>query len=368
MPRPPVRRRGSGTPVSSRPHIYGMLPSDLAALLAAHGVEGELGDVRRLLAHVLFRGADDLLPSSPVSRRVRQAVAALTDRRPLELAERVVDPVDGFVKYLFRCLDGALFEAVRIPLHRRDRFSVCLSSQVGCAMRCAFCATGQLGFTRNLEPWEMVGAWLAVRRDAPGRVTGAVFMGQGEPLENYAAVIQAARVLSEPCGGRIAARAISISTVGFPATIRRYTREGHRFRLILSLNSAMAERRRQLMPVAGRVPLEELAQAVREHDAVAPGRQTIGWVMLSGVNTGGDEVDALRRLMADVRLRINLIDYNRVEGIDFSNASDRERNRFVDRLQVLRVPVVRRYSGGASCHAACGMLRGQAGAANWAAE
>jgi len=338
-----------------------MVPADLARLLSDHGVVGELGDIRRLLAYLIFCGGENLHPSSPVSRRVRQAVAALTERRPLEVVERVTDPVDGFVKYLFRATDGALFEGVRIPLHRQGRFTACLSSQVGCAMRCAFCATGQLGLTRNLETWEMVGSFLAMRRDAPGKVTGVVFMGQGEPLQNYDQVIQAARVLSEPCGGRIGSRAIGISTVGFPETVRRYTREGHRFRLIWSLNSAIEERRRQLMPVAGRSSLVDLAQAMREHDAQAPGRQTIGWVLLGGINTGADEVEALRRLLADMRLRINLIDYNPVDDLDFTNASDRERNLFFDRLQVLQVPVVRRYSGGASCHAACGMLRGRRG-------
>jgi 23S rRNA (adenine2503-C2)-methyltransferase len=349
--------------VSPRPHIYGMLPADLDRLLATHGIEGESGDVRRLLAYLIFHDGQDLRPSSPVSRRVRQAVAELTERRPLEVVERVADPVDGFVKYLFRSFDGAHFEGVRIPLHRPGRFTVCLSSQVGCAMACRFCATGQQGLTRNLEAWEMVGAWLAVRREAPGQVTGAVFMGQGEPLQNYDPVIQAAHVLSEPCGGRIGGRGIGISTVGFPETIRRYTREGHRFRLILSLNSAIEERRQQLMPVAGRVSLVDLAQAVREHDAVSPGRQTIGWVLLSGINTGADEVEALRELLVGVRLRINLIDYNEVDDIGFTNASDKERNQFFDRLQVLRVPVVRRYSGGASCHAACGMMRGRCGIA-----
>lgn len=342
-----------------RPHIYGFVPEQLSALLTHHGVDHELVDVRRLLAQQINRRPDDRRTASPVARRTREAVAALTERRTLQVLERVTDPDDRFVKYLFGAPDGATFEAVRIPLHKAGRFSVCLSSQVGCAMRCAYCATGQGGLVRNLAAWEMVAQWIAIRDEAPGRVTGAVFMGQGEPLQNYDAVVQAARVLSEPCGGSIAGRAISISTVGFPAVIRRYTREGHPYRLILSLNSAIPARRRHLMPVAGRVPLDELADALREHDAVTPGRQTVAWVLLSGVNTGADEVEALAPLLQGIRLRMNVLDYNEVEGGPFRRAPRPELDAFVDALQVLRSPVVRRYSGGASCEAACGMLRGR---------
>jgi 23S rRNA (adenine2503-C2)-methyltransferase len=345
--------------VEDRPHIFGLVPDDLARLLTEHGVKHDLGDVRRLLAQRINRRPTDERTPSPVARRTREAVEALTDGRALEVVERVTDPTDGFVKYLFRSSDGATFEAVRIPLHKEGRFSVCLSSQVGCAMQCAFCATGRQGLVRNLAAWEMVAQWVTIRDEAPGRVTGAVFMGQGEPLQNYSQVIQAGRVLSEPCGGCIAARGISISTVGFPEVIRRYTREGHHFRLILSLNSAIPERRRQLMPVAGRAPLDDLAAAIREHDAASPGRQTVAWVLLSGVNTGADEVNAMQQLLRGVRLRINVLDYNEIEQGPYRRASRVELDRFVDALQVLRVPIVRRYSGGASCEAACGMLRGR---------
>jgi 23S rRNA (adenine2503-C2)-methyltransferase len=336
-----------------------LVPDDLARLLTDHGVAYEMGDLRRLLAHRINREAGDPRTPSPVARRTRQAVEALTESRTLEVLERVSDPADGFVKYLFLAPDGATFEAVRIPLHKQGRFSACLSSQVGCAMKCAFCATGRMGLTRNLEAWEMVAQWVTIRDEAPGRLTGAVFMGQGEPLQNYDAVIQAARVLSEPCGGSIAAKAISISTVGFPEVIRRYTREGHNFRLVLSLNSAIAARRRELMPVAGRIPLDDLADAIRAHDAVTPGRQTVAWVLLSGVNTSREEVAAMEQLLGGVRLRINILDYNEIEDVPYRRASRPELDRFVDALQVLKVPVVRRYSGGSSCEAACGMLRGR---------
>jgi 23S rRNA (adenine2503-C2)-methyltransferase len=292
----------------------------------------------------------------PLSRAKLDRFAELVDRQRLEIVERITDPADGFVKYLFRSPDGALSEAVRIPLEKPGRFSVCLSSQVGCAMACVFCETGRLGFTRNLEPWEIVGQFLAVRDEAPGRVSGAVFQGQGEPFQNYENVIQAARVLSHPCGGSVAGRNITISTVGIATQIRRYARERHPFRLIVSVTSAVADRRRRLLPVAGRVPLEELAEAVREYAAQAKGRMTLAWVLLSGENTGADEVAEIERLFGGLPLRINLIDVNDQRKDGFRRASDDERKRFMNELQVLRAPIVRRYSGGFEARAACGML------------
>src|SRR5947199_8928578 len=150
--------------------------------------------------------------SRPVPRIVEEAVNQFTTRAPLEIVERATEPSDGFVKYLFRLHDGAVAEAVRIPLEVEGRFTICLSSQAGCAMGCTFCATGRMGLTRNLEAWEIVAQFIGVRDETPGIVTGAVFQGQGEPLHNYAEVIRAAEILSHPCGGRITSKAITIST------------------------------------------------------------------------------------------------------------------------------------------------------------
>jgi 23S rRNA (adenine2503-C2)-methyltransferase len=188
-------------------------------------------------------------------------------------------------------------------------------------------------------------------------VTGAVFMGQGEPFHNYDEVIRAARVLSHPCGARIAAEAITISTVGLVPQIRRYTVEGWPFRLIVSLTSAIAERRARLLPVAGRRwSIEETVSAIRDHQAATGDRVTVAWVAMAGLNTGADEVEALARLLAGTPVRLNLIDVNDARPDGYRAPGDAERAAFRDRLRALEVPVVRRYSGGAARHAACGML------------
>lgn len=336
------------------PHLFGMLPDDLAAHLQIRAAEA-----RRILAHVISHGGDGFPASRPVSRAVEHAVQTFTRRDRLEIVERATDPSDGFVKYLFRMPDGAIAEAVRIPLEGPGRFTVCLSSQVGCAMGCTFCATGRLGLTRSLEPWEMVAQFVAVREEAPGQVTGAVFQGQGEPLHNYAAVMRAAEILTHPCGGRISSKAITISTVGLVPAIHRYAAERRPYRLIVSLTSAIDERRRALLPSASAWPVRELADAVRAYQRAVGGRVTVGWVVLGGINTGRDEVEALRRLFDGVPLRLNLIDVNDARPDGFRRASDAELSRFRDDLRTLAVPVVRRYSGGAARHAACGMLCGE---------
>jgi 23S rRNA (adenine2503-C2)-methyltransferase len=338
-------------------NIFGMRPEDLASHLRAHGVEVRDAEARRIVAHAIANGREGFPSSRPVPRRVEDAVAQLIDRTRLEIVERVADPFDGFVKYLFRLPDGALAEAVRIPLEN-GKFSVCLSSQAGCAMGCDFCATGKLGLTRSLEAWEIVAQFVAVRDDAEGEVTGAVFQGQGEPLHNYDAVMRAAEILSHPCGGRIAAKAITISTVGLVPSILRYARERHPYRLIVSMTSAIDARRKLLLPVASKWSARELADAVREYQRSAGGRVTIAWVVLGGINTGRDEVDALRELFDGVPLRINLIDVN---GDSYERAGAQELGAFRDELRTLGVPVVRRYSGGAAKHAACGMLAAVAG-------
>ncbi|HXA16334.1 MAG TPA: radical SAM protein [Thermoanaerobaculia bacterium] len=339
-------------------HLFGLLPADLAAHLRANGVTIRDAEARRVMAHVIAHGREGFPESRPVPRIVEEAVGRLTTRAPLEVVERATDPGDGFVKYLFRLHDGALAEAVRIPLEAAGKFTVCISSQAGCAMGCTFCATGRLGLIRNLEPWEIVAQWMAVRDEAPGIVTGALFQGQGEPLHNYDAVIRAAQILAHPCGGRIAAGNITISTVGLVPQILRFAREQQPYRLIVSLTSAIDERRRALLPSASAWPVRQLAEAVRTYQQSAGGRATIAWVVLGGINTGADEVSALRALFDGVPLRLNLIDVNDARPDGYRRATDAELSAFRDELRTLGVPIVRRYSGGAARHAACGMLAG----------
>ena len=195
-----------------------------------------LQDARRITGAVIGRGTS-LRDARNVPREVLDRVAAQASPGEIRRLE-AVDARDGFRKYLFALPDGARVEAVRIPLYDTHHV-VCLSSQAGCGLACAFCATGRIGLTRSLRSWEMVAQLLHVRADSILPITGAVFMGQGEPLLNYDEVLAAAYALCDPAGARIDARRISLSTAGIVPMIRRYTAEGHRFRLCISLNAAI---------------------------------------------------------------------------------------------------------------------------------
>ncbi|MCU0782333.1 MAG: radical SAM protein [Akkermansiaceae bacterium] len=279
----------------------------------------------------------------------------------MEILERRVSPRDGFAKYLFRGAGPEPFEAVQIPLLHRagdEKTVVCISSQAGCALGCAFCATGRLGFLRNLETWEMVDQVIRIQRDSEHPVRGVVFMGMGEPLLNYEAVVRAARILSEPCGLAIAAKAISISTVGIVPGIRRFTADRLPYKLVVSLTSADLERRQAVMPVAGVHPLPELMAAIREYHAASRRRLTLAWTMIAGFNTREEDARQLAELLAGLPVTLDLIDVNDASG-RFQPPSAAELKTFRDALRKhLRMPVVRRYSGGADIHAACGMLAG----------
>ncbi|OGQ23054.1 MAG: hypothetical protein A3I05_07125 [Deltaproteobacteria bacterium RIFCSPLOWO2_02_FULL_44_10] len=318
-----------------------------------------LTEARRVQAHILGNGHADFLLKHPIKKLLQKKLTEHFELQPLKILERIEDPTDKSVRYLFESYDQTLIEAVRIPLNKPGCFTICLSSQAGCAMACDFCATGRLGFKRNLEPWEIVAQFWQIRAEALGRVTGAVFMGQGEPFHNYENVIHAARILSSPSGCCVDAKKITISTVGLVPFIRRYTEENHPYRLIVSLTSAIPEKRAKLLPIASRWSLEELADAMKAYVAKGNDLITLAWVLIKGMNTDMDEVLALKKLMGDTPFKLNLIDVNDARADGFQRADDVERNNFFHMLQKLNVPIVRRYSVGNSRHSACGMLSGK---------
>ena len=342
------------------PILFKNLTSDaLHAALAPDGVSLRLA--RRLQAAVLRHGAmPDELPET--SARILNAVRARTIVPHLEQLRCDVSPKDGFAKYLFQGDGADAFEAVRIPLlHRADdpKYVACVSSQVGCAMGCAFCATGRMGFRRHLAAWEMVDQVLQIQSDSPHPVRGVVFMGMGEPFLNYDAVIMAARILSEPCGLAIAAKAITISTVGIVPAIRRFTAEKQPYRLVVSLTTADPQRRAELMPVERTYPTPELLSALREYHAATGLRVTLAWIMIDGINTRPEDAAQLAELTRGLPVKIDLIDVNDPTG-HFLPPTPETLATFRDALrQHLAAPVARRYSGGSDIHAACGMLAGQ---------
>jgi 23S rRNA (adenine2503-C2)-methyltransferase len=338
-------------------HLREHTPASLAEAAAALGLSLPLA--RRVVTRLVHHDREDLDGIPGLSRQVADRLRAHGRTTRLEVVDRRHSAVDPFVKYLFRAPDGQAFEAVRIPLEK-PRFSVCVSSQAGCALACSFCETGRLGFTRNLEAWEIVEQVLTIRREAVDRpVTGVVFQGQGEPFQNYDNVLKAAALLRDPCGPRIGGDRITISTVGLLPQIERYTDEGHPYRLILSLTSCFPDKRAALMPITRAHAIADLCRALRRHAAARGGPVHLAWVLMAGVNTGADEAREMRRLFPDVAVRVSVIDVNDPTG-RYAPASDTERGGFLSALADQGIGFVRRYSGGPDIHAACGMLASSA--------
>ena len=344
--------------------LQALLPEELCHLVPSVSL-----DEARSIVSTVHRDKDPFAPNSRVRRVAREAVRRLAAVPALAIEHQAKSALDPFMKLVFRTHDDRLVESVRIPLERTGRFSVCVSSQVGCALGCTFCATGRLGLTRNLETWEIVEQVRAVRRTLDAgrgeRVHGVVFQGMGEPLANAERVVAAVRVLTDPSAGAIDARNVTVCTSGLPHGIRLLARELPRVRLGWSIGSAVSGKRRSLMPIDGAHPLEDVFSAGVEH-ARATGLAPLWAVtLLSGVNDSEDDARALGELAARFardtgrRPRISVIPYNRIaEGDDdpYERTNELAETRFRDAVHAQGAFTHRRYSGGSDVAAACGQL------------
>jgi 23S rRNA (adenine2503-C2)-methyltransferase len=341
--------------------LQSVLPADLAR---DAGID--VADARRIVSLVHRTGG--LPPRAPatIRRKALEAARAVGHVPAIELVERRASGVDPFVKYAFRLHDGAVVEAVRIPLERAGRFSACVSSQVGCALACAFCATGRMGLARNLEAWEIVEQVRALRADLPpgGRIHGVLFQGMGEPLANADRVIRAVRVLGDPSAQAIDMRNITVCTAGLPAGIRMLYREIPAVRLGVSLGAVVPGRRRALMPIDDAHPLEEVMEAAAEHARATSLSPMFAYTLLAGHNDADGDAEALADLCARFRdragasPRLSLIPYNPIDDVASFTRSPRL-DAFRDVLRRRGLGTIVRYSGGGDVGAACGQLARQ---------
>jgi 23S rRNA (adenine2503-C2)-methyltransferase len=288
----------------------------------------------------------------------------------LSLVQELPSRLDPFVKLSLMASDGSVFETVRIPLEKRGRFTVCVSSQVGCALGCLFCATGRMGLARNLETWEIVEQVRMVKRTLhPERgehIRGVVFQGMGEPLANLDRVLEAILVLTEPSALAIDTRAITVCTAGLPSGIVRLAREAPRVRLAWSIGSARAEVRRRLMPIDGSYPLGSVVDACVEHARLTGLAPMWAITPLARVNDTKADAAGLAKLASDfvcrtgLRPRISLIPYNRIDRdptVDpFEPTSAEAEAVLRETLRDAGFGAHKRYSGGADIQAGCGQL------------
>jgi 23S rRNA (adenine2503-C2)-methyltransferase len=346
------------------------LQSLTALRLAELVPEVSLAEARKILA-ALTRDDDLSLPLSGVRRVALDALRTAAGVPGLAVVEARVSEVDPFRKFVLRTADGQLIETVRIPLEKTGRFSICVSSQAGCALGCVFCATGRLGLVRNLEAWEIVEQVRVARRTmdraAGERVHGVVFQGMGEPLANVERVIEAVVALSEPCGLAIDARNVTVCTSGIPSGIRKLADACPKVRLGLSIASARPDVRRRLMPIDKAHPLAEVLEAAAYHARVTGLMPMWAVTPLAGVNDTAEDARALARLarqfaeQTGLRPRISLVPYNQIDDTadPFARCEDTVIQAFRDVMASEGVVPHIRYSGG-GINAACGQLAARA--------
>jgi 23S rRNA (adenine2503-C2)-methyltransferase len=278
---------------------------------------------------------------------------------------RVLGSEDTTRKYLFRLADGALVESVLIPAspalygEASDRRTVCVSTQVGCAYGCKFCASGLDGWTRNLEPGEIVDQILEIEELSGERVSNLVFMGMGEPLANFGNVMKAIEILNAPWGVGIGARRITLSTSGLAPQIRQLGDQPLQVRLAVSLHGATDEVRQQIMPVNRKYPLSELLEACEYYASRKKQRITFEYILIENVNDRPEDAAALVQVARRIGAKVNCIPYNTVEGLDWQRPGEDRQDAFMAILHKSGITATLRREKGHDIAAACGQLRRQ---------
>ena len=270
---------------------------------------------------------------------------------------RVARGDDGVAKFLLRWADGETTECVSIPAG--ERRTACVSTQVGCPVGCVFCASGIGGARRDLTAGQIIEQAMvaAHRTDDATRLSNVVFMGIGEPLANYDATVRAVRTINAEWGMNIGARRITISTIGLPKQMRRLARENLQVTLALSLHAPTDELRRELIPWAKGVTIEQLSDAACDYFDRTGREVTLEYVLLAGVNDGAVHARQLADVARRMRCNVNLLRYNPVEGLPYRRPSDEAAHAFLDRLGERGINAHLRRSRGLAVDGACGQLR-----------
>ena len=352
----PSIQNDSAVANDSRTDLKSLLPDELRAFISDLGKE-------RFRATQLLRwvhgGATSFDEMTDISKQFRTELAEIARIETLCEVARTSDDDGSATKLLFELSDGARVETV--AMREEDRRTVCVSSQAGCALKCAFCATGTMGLTRNLTTGEMVDQVIQASKLFPNEekpVTNIVFMGMGEPLQNYDNVARAVKILGLEMGLAISATKITISTAGLVPGIHRLAEELPKVGLAISLNATTDEVRDELMPINRRWHIAELLSAAKVMSAAAHRRWvTFEYVLIAGVNDSKDDARRLTSLLSDIRCKVNLIPFNPVEGLPFQRPSRSTIDAFHRYLWDRNFTVTVRWSKGDDIAAACGQLK-----------
>ncbi len=329
--------------------LLGMSLAELTTWVQEQGQPAYRG--KQLYQWIYQQGAKSLADITVFSKQWRESVKDTPIGRST-IHHRAVAS-DGAVKYLLQLQDGQIVEAVGIPTSKR--LTVCVSSQVGCAMACTFCATGKGGFTRHLYPHEIIDQVLTVQEDFQERVSHVVFMGMGEPLANLGNVVTAVNCINKDIG--ISQRSITVSTVGIPGKIHELAEHELQVTLAVSLHAPTQRLRTKLVPTAEHYPIDDLLDECRDYVRITGRRLSVEYILLAGVNDDPAQAAELATKLRGFQTHVNLIPYNPIDDADFDRPTPRDIKDFVDVLERQHIAVSVRYSKGLGANAACGQLR-----------
>jgi 23S rRNA (adenine2503-C2)-methyltransferase len=306
----------------------------------------------------LYKGIADFQAMTDIGQEVRELLLRKSCISTLHLLERQ-QSTDGSEKFSFRLADGEVIESVLIP--EMDHYTLCLSSQVGCAQNCRFCLTAQKGLHRNLTSAEIINQVLAVRQLVPPKpaITNLVFMGMGEPLANFSHLTKAITIILAPWGLNFSSKRVTVSTAGLVPLIPALGK-AVRVNLAVSLNAPNDALRRRLMPIAQTYSLHQVLAACREFPLPPHRRITFSYVLLKGVNDSPDQARELARLLRGLRAKINLIAFNPHPYLPFQRPDPENVQNFQDILIQAHYTTLIRESRGGDISAACGQLAGEA--------
>jgi 23S rRNA (adenine2503-C2)-methyltransferase len=337
------------------PEVRSLTPAELAARVTAAGEPAYRGE--KIFRWIHGQGVEGFAQMTNIPPDLREALA--TDGGWKPLTQEVLQlAADGTRKMRFRTADGLAIESVLIPDDKEDRnkLTLCVSSQVGCAMDCGFCATATLGFGRNLSAGEIVEQVYRATHIAGRRPTNLVFMGMGEPLHNFDSVVRAFALLQHPWGANFSARRITVSTVGLVTGIEKLGQLMPAPNLAISLNATTDEVRDRIMPVNKRWNIAALLDAARKFPLSHGRRVTFEYVMLAGVNDTDADADRLPKLLRGIPTKVNLIPWNPFNGPAFERPTAERIRTFQERLRAGGLPVYIRTPRGDDIDAACGQL------------
>ena len=345
-------------PPSQPVDLVGMDEEELVSLCGEMGEPPYRG--RQIFSWLYAQGVSEFSRMTNISKGFRAKLGEAARLETLEL-DRESKSSDGTEKYLWRLRDGARVESVRIPMKNVNgvmRWSLCVSTQVGCAMGCAFCLTAKMGFIRQLTAGEIVGQFLAARNLlAPGeRFHNVVFMGMGEPLDNFDATVKAVRILTHPQANGVSPRRLTVSTVGIASRLKDFVSAVPGVGLAVSLHAADDATRGQLVPVNRKWNLGALLDECRELPMGERRRITFEYVMLRGVNDSGQDAKTLSNLLKGLKCKVNLIPWNPFPGVAFERPGDDRIEAFRRILLSAGVVATTRVSKGSDILAACGQL------------